>query len=316
MSTDTLSRRLRFAPPDPRERIVLAEADYLLFEAIDRHGPLPTHYLYEFTKTLRRNYPHLQHRLTKFYNGDEGGPYLVRPPQQFAGFEARYQHIVYDLAPRARSVLADNGKVLRAGRAPRKADPFLHKLMQACVAASFELTAPTLGLRYIARDEILTHPRCGEASGVSAPMAIPLPGFDSSVLVPDDLFGLEYPGSGFRFFAVEIDRNTESIERRNLQQSAFGRKVAGYLSVLRGGTYRTWWGIPNLHILIVTTNATHARNILDHIAKAADPAYRQRFAIACEPSFGSNWRVPRGVLSRLLTEAWQTPAGFKYIAAV
>jgi len=292
------------------DRLVLSDADYLLFEAISRHGPLPTHYLYEFTRHLRRDYTHLQNRLTEFYNGDAYGPLLIRPPQQFAGFEARYQHIVYDLAPRAKIALAERGTLARF--CPRRTDPFLHQLMQACVAASLELCAPARGLRYVSREEILSHPKCPQATRAAVnPLAIPVAGVGQKALIPDDLFGLEYPGMGFRFFALEIDRNTESIERRNIGQTAFGVKIAGYLDILRSQTYRAHWGLPNLHILTVTTNATHARNILAHIEKQRDATYGDRFALACESSFGANWRVPRAVLSKLLVDPWATVGGLK-----
>lgn len=303
MNTDALARRLRFAPPNPVvRRLALTNADHLLFEAISRHGPLPTNLLHEFTKHVRKDYTHLQNRLTEFYNGDDNGPYLVRPQQQFAGFEARYQHVVYDLAPRAKNALAERGALCRYS--PKRTDPFLHQLMGACVSASLELTAPSRGLRYIPRDEILTHQRCPEATkALNNPMAVPV---GASKLIPDDLFGLEYPGAGFRFFAVEIDRNTESIERKNLVQNSFGRKVAGYFDVLRNQTYRAHWGLPNLYVLTVTTNATHALNIIECVRKQNEPRYGERFALTCEPSFGANWRVPRGVLHHLLDEPWTT----------
>lgn len=311
MTTDALSRRLRFAPPNPLvRRLALTDADLRIFEAIDRHGPLPTHYLYTFTRHLRRDYTHLQNRLTEFYNGDAAGAFLTRPPQQFAGFHARYQHLVYDLAPRAKAALAEQGVLTRFP--PRRADPFLHQLIQACVGASLELTAPLRGLRYISREEILTRATCPEATrNAKNPMAIPLPGSGERTLVPDDLFGLEYSGVGFRFFAVEIDRNTESIERTNLDQSAFGRKISAYFAVLSGQTYRSHWGLPNLSVLTVTTNRIHARNILAFIEKQNEPRYADRFALACEPSFGANWRVPREVLASLLDEPWMRVSGDK-----
>jgi hypothetical protein len=60
MNTDTLNRRLRFAAPNPLvRRLQLVDADILAFEAINRHGPLPSHYLYEFTKHVRRDKTHL-----------------------------------------------------------------------------------------------------------------------------------------------------------------------------------------------------------------------------------------------------------------
>lgn len=296
MTTDALGRRLRHAAPQPRlARLVPTEADLLLFEAIDRHGPLPTHYLYELTRHARGNLANLKHRLTQMYNGADGKPYLTRPAQQFASFHARYQHLVYDIAPRARTLLAERGTLSRYP--PVRSGSFVHQLMQACVAASFEITAPTLGLRYISRADILGRESC-PARLTLAPMNIPLGGGRS--LIPDDLFGMEYPGEGFRFFALEVDRATESIERSLSGQSAFGRKLTSYLHILRHRLYREHWGIPNLTVLTVTTNATHAENMVGNLRGQEAGSYVERFLSAVEPNFGANWRVPRGVLRSLL----------------
>ena len=143
-------------------------------------------------------------------------------------------------------------------------------------------------------------------------MAMPLHGFgEKGTLIPDDLFGFEYPDEGYRFFAVEIDRNTESIERTNFTYNTIGKKVAGYVRAINERTFKHWWGIPNLSILMVTTNATHAGNMIDHIKNQGERL--DRFAITVEPSFTSNWRVPKALLSHLLDEPWQTPSGHKEI---
>ena len=124
---------------------------------------------------------------------------------------------------------------------------------------------------------------------------------------------MEYPGAGFRFFAVEIDRNTETIQSLNLRQNAFGRKIAGYVTILEHRLHREHWGIPNLTVLTVTTNGTHARNLSDYVRKHAG-ARADRFAFASDGSFGVNWRIPRGVLSHLVNAPWLTPTGMKEIS--
>jgi len=312
-ATDALSRRLRFSRPSPKvRRLVLTEADYLIFEAIDRHGPLPTGYLYAFTRHLRQDFSHLQNRLTEFYNGDvvggRTGAWLTRPPQQFANFEARYQHMVYGLAPRARMALAERGTLSRF--APH-GGPFVHQLMAACVGASIELSATEAGIRYIPREEIFTHPNCVAARETPMPLAIPIAGSERRTLIPDDLFGLRYPEGGFRFFAVEIDRCTESIERGRNKKSAFAAKIAAYQAVLSARLYREWWGIPNLTVLIVTTSHGHAANLIEHVRRS--DRYGDRFAFAVEPSFAANWRVPKNGLSHLLDCPWMTASGGKDI---
>jgi hypothetical protein len=256
MDTDNLKRRLRSSKPQPNDnRIELSERDFRIFEALHRHGPLPTHYLYELTKDLGRNFAAHQHRLTKLYNGTKDGTtFLTRPAQQFASYEARYQPLIYDLTPMAKHVLAERGRL--------------------------------------------------------SPLSI-LAGNKS--LIPDDLFGIEYPGKSYRFFAVEIDRNTESIERTKLDQNAFGTKLRGYLEIAGNKTYRSHWGIPNLLVLTVTTNVTHMHNILGYLKKLTehDPKAAERFLFKAKPEFGSNWRVPE-VMTDILTEPWLRADGSSF----
>lgn len=307
MTVQTNNRRLRHAPPDPRvRRIVLTDADYLLFEVLERHGPLPSSYLYEFTRHLRKDRTYLQNRLTEFYNGDAQGGLLVRPPQQFAAYEARYQHLVYDLTTRARHLLAER-RTYRP-HAIVRSDPFVHRLMCACIGATFELTAAANGMRYISFEEILS--RSGRQSPSKGnPLALPCPG--NQTFIPDLLFGLEYPGAGYRFFTVESDRNTESIERRNLRQSAFGRKLTAYAAALDARSYRLAWGVPNLHVLTVTTNAVHSDNILQFVRDNIAPQHHAYFAVTLTTTFGTDWRVPKEPLSHLLLSPWRTAAGVR-----
>jgi len=309
MQTDSLHRRLRFARPQPLEKgIVLSARDIVIFETLHRHGPLPTNYLFEVTKHVGKDYNGLQHRLTALYNGTEqGGAFLTRPPQQFASFEARYQPLIYDLAPKAERALVERG--LFARYAPRRSDPFLHRFMGACVSASFEITCKERGLRYIGKEEIFASVKCPVTTKESPnPLAIPVSASTGSrTLIPDDLFGIQYREHLYWFFAVEIDRNTESVERRKLGQSGFGRKIQAYFDVFANRTYRTHWGVPNLRVLTVTTSHTHLDNVLDHLTKQTGPT--DRFLFHAQTGFGANWQVPRERLSHLLERLWQSTDG-------
>lgn len=281
-------------------RLLLTEADLQLFEAIQRHGPLPIQYLYAFTKSLRKDYTHLQNRLTEFYNGDADGPYLTRPPQQFACFAARYQHLVYDLAPRARRALAEHDRLARY--TVRRSDPFVHQLMQACVGASVQLTAPDHGVEYIHRETIFAHERCpASTKAAQNPLAMPIGnGSDGRVLIPDDLFGIRHPEKGYRFFAVEIDRNTESIERRDPAQTAFRRKIDEYVEVMERQAFQGRWGIPNLSVLSITTNAVHAQNLNKFSMRRVPVGLTRRFLFMAMQSFSADRGVPRDNYSTLL----------------
>ena len=299
MEKDVLQRRLRYAKPQARgQGLAVHAADMAVFEALHRHGPLPSHYLHEFARHLSRNRNAFQHRLTKLYNGSGPcGPLLARPAQQFASFNARYQHLIYDLTRTSRALLAERDTYY----APERTDPFVHRFMGACVGGSIELAGRARGIRYIAKDEIFAHPRCPESTRLSSnPLAI---GAGNKSLVPDDLFGLQYPDKTYRFFVVEIDRNTESIERRNLSQASYRKKLDAYIEILGRGTFRERWGIPNLLVLTVTTNATHLRNLIDHLSKLTSGKVLERFLFKAKPEFGVNWGVP-SVMDDLLAEPW------------
>jgi len=309
MRRDALNRRLRYAEPQPLGKFAgVKAADVEIFDAIQRHGPLPTHLLYEFAEHLRPGFRAHADRLTKFYHGAENTPpMLSRPPQQFASFAARYQPLIYDLTEGGKQVLAEAGR--RDRYTPRHTDHFLHRLMGASVSASIELLARQRGIEFIPAERILTHPRCPESARTSPnPLAIAIPGGRGSV-IPDNLFGLRYAGDGYRFFAIEIDRSTESIERKTWKQNAFAKKVHAYCDILRSRAFETHWGIPNLLVLTVTTNRSHMFNILRYLTKVDDPL-SERFLFKAEPMFGVNWRVPREVLTHLFAPWERADAPF------
>lgn len=306
MKLDTLNRRVQWAGRSPRvARLAITSADLAIFEAIDRHGPLPSHYLYEFSKHLRADKSQTLNRLTEFYHGTHTQrPFLERPAQQFAQFNAHARHTVYDLTQAGRQALAEEGRLAR--HSPRRSDPFVHQLMNGFVAASIELTCPLVGVSYVPRETILSE--APEASRRAAnPMALPLL---ATKLIPDDLFALQFPDGWRRYCAVEVDRNTESIDRTNAAANTITKKVQHYVMVLEGGVHRTWWGLPNLGVLIVTPNERHAANILDCVQRHAG-WWSGHFAVQVVPEFGSAWRVPSSVLAHLLTTPWTTTEGSK-----
>lgn len=284
---DTLNRRIRFSPPQPLgKRILLSDSDFAIFEAIHRHGPLPTHYLFEFAG--RENFTAFQQRLTKLYNGTEHGGYLIRRPEFFDSFHARYTHIVYDLNEQAEQLLSERGKF-----SPfiHRTDPLIHRLMGACVGASIELGLKDRGLTYLSRSDVLY--KNGNQ------MQLPI---KDSFLEPDDLFGIQYENGSKRRFAVEIDRNTEPIEPRKNKTASIDKKFAAYCEVMAHRTYHDVWGIPGMMVLIVTTNASRMKTMIERLK---GNEFADRFLFKCYPDFGHHWRVPKTILTDIL-EPWQT----------
>lgn len=271
MTKDSLARRLRFAPPDPRDHEVIypQDADLRQWAAISRHGPLPITYLAPFcARTSRAN---LQRRYLKFYQLG----WLVRPQRQYASFHARYSPLIYDLGAKAKADLGNRGCPLPASRSA----PFVHQVMQACVTASLELPAPEIGLAFESRDKFV-------AGSLAVQLSI-------GKLVPDDIFALRREDRKRRHFALEIDRNTESIQRTNSGPNTWKRKIDAYDELFRRELHKQW-GFPRCSVLVVTTNPTHAKNLKAFVG--SNSRYPDRFLFAVEEAFGANWRVPKDLL--------------------
>ena len=110
---DAIGRRSRSKPRSTGKRIRLTERDFLWFAKINTHGPLSSQELYAFAKHLGGNEQRAKNRLTDPFNetnNAHGAPYLTRPAQQFQRMDARYQPLVYDLAPVAIEALKERGE--------------------------------------------------------------------------------------------------------------------------------------------------------------------------------------------------------------
>ncbi len=121
---DTLGRRPRDRRQPTGKRITPQERDLIWFEKLHQHGPLSSTYLHGFTKHLRRNEKRARDRLTDLFhetNTPQNGAYLDRPWQQFQTYDARYQDLVYDLAPAGEKARKDARSQSR-----RAVDPQTH----------------------------------------------------------------------------------------------------------------------------------------------------------------------------------------------
>ena len=297
MRTDSLTRRIRFAKPQPLDyRIEIGAADIAIFDALQRHGPLPTDILYLLAKDKRRNLQAHKHRLTQLYNGTiDGKRFLVRPQQQFNNCDARYQPIIYDLEYSGWDALEKKDMLLSFS--PDRRDPMIHRFFAAAVSASLELRASDYSVRHIHEEELGRRIR-------SASRAITLAGIPQRKVIPDFRFALEYTKNpGFRFFAVEIDRNTESGERTDRQQTSMEEKLRGYDQALTTRAFKDQWDVPNLTVLIYTTNERRAASILKLTERLRNS---KRFLVRSDEMFATRWIVPREPLA---VDKWRDSTG-------
>lgn len=249
--------------------MALKPRDILICEAIQKHGPLPSHYLYEFTKHAAHDRDGFTKRLLKLTRDG-----LLDRPIEFNNPHIKDDFKVYTLTNKGCALLGEVGKLHKhATPVSGHAD---HQLMTACVTANIELEAIKAGVRYISQEEMLAGPRCPQSTkGEKYPTSLPVSITYSfpkkngtwtdtwkGPTIPDQVFGLAYGNTGVRFFALEADRGTEPITRQNLQDNSILRKILSYKDIMIRGEYKIRYGVPNLFPLFVTTAEDRVENML------------------------------------------------------
>src|SRR5262249_17847914 len=76
------------------------------------------------------------------------------------------------------------------------------------------------------------------------PLQLPLPG--GGHVVPDGVFGLEYrlpDRSAYRFFALEVDRGTMPVLRRENSSSSYLSKLSAYRTLIDTRAFKSHLGI-------------------------------------------------------------------------
>lgn len=310
---DTLGRRRRYAGRQPSGKFVKhTPRDLVIFEKLQRHGILPSHYLFEFTKHLGRDRNDFQHRLKHLYNEDRtshGGPYLDRPARQQFTPDAGWQHLSYILDKAGYRALEAAGKRnLYAKQADQGWYP--HQQMTGAITASLELATIKHGLRYGDQEEIFRHRLCPESTRLSSmPLSLTIAEREvqtktgvsrrgPETIISDQLFRITYPDN-IKFFVLEADRASEDFE-------TIRGKLRRWIEVLRLGIHRKHWGTPSLIVLMVTTSDYRMKRImsmLDAMTTNTEP-----FLFTCKPVFGDAWHVP-AVMYDLLETPWHCVRG-------
>jgi hypothetical protein len=272
---DRSGRRNRMRPQSTGKRVSLTERDLLWLQKIHEHGSLASSFLLAFAKEMGASEKRAMERLTDLFNENNtphGGPYLTRPPQQFATIDARYKPLVYELAPAGVVALKEHG-LWHATNAARSG-PWLHNFMVSSITASIEIgVRERSDLAYIPEHRILERAK----TTLSCPVAIVDPATGKTItknLEPDALFGLEYKneqGSRYRFFAVEADRGTEPTTSGSWHRKSALRNFLQYREYVEGGRYKEHLKL-TAPLLVITAcaDAKRAESLL-RLAQVAFP---------------------------------------------
>ena len=245
--SDTLGRRTRVNTQPTGKCVSPTKRDLRWFAALAEHGPLPSSFLLAFSRNIHASEKRARERLTDlFHEGHtpDGGPYMIRPPQQFRTIDSRYNQLVYDLAPAGWQTLKRSG--MMTVKSTASSGPWLHRFMTSCITASVEIaTLEQEDVSYIPQSEILTRAE----TDLRFPVTVtdPATGWcGQKDLIPDAVFGLRYHterGDRFRFFAVEADRATEPTTSGNWNRKSFERNLLQYEAYVADGAYRAHLGL-------------------------------------------------------------------------
>ncbi len=236
--TTQLRHRTTFHHINRVATITPTERDLRWLKLIERHGPLASTHLLNWTADTHRCRDSGLRRLQAL----RAAKFLYLPRQQRQTERAEFKPYVYDLAPLGRLYLQDSGV---AEDAIRPTGHWWHLHETAMLTARVELECRQRGLGYIPAHEIL-----GRSD---ATLAIAI---GCRRLIPDQLFAIDYGGL-FRAFMVEVDRGTEPIASSSARKS-WSASLALYSEGFRSGAINRHYGL-NAPIQVIWSHKTTAR---------------------------------------------------------
>jgi len=194
--------------------------------------------------------------------------YLERPRAQLDYYHSGGSRpIVYALARKGAAFLKQEpGRKFQPFRWSEKHQSvgrvFLeHDLFVSDVMVTIELACCNHGeIRFISKEELLS-----QAKRVFR-WKVNINGQLKLSVVPDSVFGLEFTDTtGKRecaFFFLEADRGTMPVNRRNLSQTSFYRKMLAYEASWYQSMHTKRFGFHRFRVLTVTTNTTRVNNLV------------------------------------------------------
>lgn len=289
---DVNDRRIRYVRTPTGKKVTARERELTWFQALANHGPLPSHYLHEFTKGTHADHQSSVKRLRDLYHETDtphGGAYLTRPQAQRNADNNFGQRSVYDLDKGALKALGGLSE-----HSTRPHGSFSHQLMVACTTASIELATFGTNVRYIHGHELLA--RSGATLAVRRPTGTP-------DLIPDQLFALEYNDNGekkYRSFLVECDRGTEPVTASSSTRKSYARSLGQYRQFIGKSEYKTHYGLNSgMMVLNVMNKTSRKRSYLDLIQTSCNYMLFQTI-----DHFGEFFTVP-DLLPDLFNSAWE-----------
>jgi hypothetical protein len=295
-------KRSRSYPTPSGKRTTITDNDIFgIFEPLSRHAQLTTKQLVAFD---RRYASKTRNRLTDLYH--EQGSWLERLNERVKFANYLFSDEMYRLGEDAEYLLKARGVIpshewVQASRIgahsvmPSRVIRLSHDHFVSDIAIDIEI-----GARAVPDIQFLNHIEIIKAAPEikrkhANPFRVPVPVISDAprFIEPDAMFGL-----GNRYFAIEADMGTESIE------TIIKGKIRAYREIVGGCIIDDHFGIDNLTVLFVTINETRMRNMMKAVSEIARNKRSVMFAFACRPDLSDFMRAPAPT-GRMFREPWK-----------
>ena len=285
--------------PNGRQTLITDNDLVGIFEPLSRHAQLTTKQIVAFD---RRHASTVRNRLTDLYHAE--GEWLVRLSESLKLANSLTTDEMHCLGRDAEELLAARGiipseswvRTSRVGgnsKAPSRIFRLAHDHMASHVALDIEIGARAAERHFRHHIEIINNAP-ERTRTFPKPLRVLVPPIPSAPkwIEPDALIGIDD-----RYFAIEADTGSESIE------GVIKPKILAYREIVASGMIDDHFGIDNLRVLFVTTNASRMRNMIAAVASIARGGQSTMFGFACRPDLGrlAGAPAPDG---RLFAQPW------------
>jgi hypothetical protein len=249
------------------------------------------------------HYGRFQNSMTELRHKAE---YITCNPKQFYAIEPDNKKLVYMLSERGKSALRRHGIGTHAWGTHSKSFP--HDWMGAYVVASLYLFADK---RFIGPTEIQA-----KAPEHDHLFKFKVPSMEYTLAPDFPVFGFEYGPDSHRFFLLEMDCDSEDVDKgENFERASIGKKIRAYKELDTPDSngdnifYRQL-KIPNHQVLFITTDALQKQRILKMVREVCGRT--DMFLIRVMPHFSMLDRTPKPD-PIFWTGEWESTAGEQFI---
>lgn len=236
-----------------------------IFEPLSRHAQLTTKQIVAFDGRYESK---TRNRLTNLYH--EPGEWLERLSEKLKFANSLFVDEMYRLGKDAEELLRSRGIIpaedwvgaTRVGgnsTAPSRILRLAHDHMASHIALDIEIGARATQVPFRNHIEIISASPA-RTQTFPNPLSLVVPPIADAPhwIEPDALFAI-----GDRYFALEADMGTESIE------AVIKPKIRAYREIVASGSIDEHFGIDNLYVLFVTTSDKRMRNMMKAVESIA-----------------------------------------------